>query len=199
MSSFDKGSEDGREQLGTILRSLSETYRERLRVVFSGGERLAALKYEKGEDHSVLSSAERRDWPETTVDDVLAWQEREFPELVLGRGDAADVRALCGAHPRWIRHCLEQRRRGADERQALARYDAIDQVFIPYRGDVEARRRICRWLGQDDLGEWEAWIGDELLRRLYWKNLLREEGGRIVWRSDVARDVGQRVLGCGQD
>ncbi len=199
VSSFDKGSEEGREQLGTILRSLAETYHGQLRVVFSGGERLAALKYEKGEDHSVLSSAERRDWPETTVDDVLSWQQREYSGLFFSRSEAADVRTLCGAHPRWIRHCLEQLRRGADERQALSHYDAIDQVFIPYRGNAEARRRICRWLEQDDLGEWEAWIGDELLRRLYWRNVLREEGGRIVWRSEVARDVGRRVLDCGKD
>jgi predicted MPP superfamily phosphohydrolase len=197
VSSFDKGSEEGREQLGTILRALAEAYPGQLRVVFSGGERLAALKYEKGEDHSVLSSAERHDWPETTVDDVLAWQQHEYPKLAFGRGDAKDLRALCGAHPRWIRHCLGQRQRGANEREALVRYDAIDQVFIPYRNDPEARRRICRWLGQDDLGAWEAWIGDELLRRLYWKNVLREEDGRIVWRSEVACDVGRRVLGCG--
>ncbi len=199
VSSFDRGSEEGREQLGTILRSLSETYGTRLRVVFSGGERLAALKYEKGHVHSVLSSAERLDWPEPTVDDVLAWQLRaEYPALFLDRDDAAYVRTLCGAHPRWIRHCLWLLSRDTDE-QTLAHYDAIDQVFIPYRGDAEARRRICRWLGQDDLGEWEAWIGDELLRRLYWKNVLREQDGRIVWRSEVACEVGRRVLGCGQD
>ena len=198
VSSFEKGSEEGRELLGKILRSLADTFRDRLRVVFSGGERLAALKYERGEVHSVLSSAERRDWPETTVDDVLAWQQVTYPELAFGQRDAADVRTLCGGQPRWIRHCLGVRRRGEDERRALAKYEAIDQVFLPYRGDAEARRRICGWLGQDDLGAWEAWIGNELLRRLYWKNVLREQDGRIVWRSDVARDVGRRVLGCGE-
>ncbi|MCP4659789.1 MAG: hypothetical protein GY856_30670, partial [bacterium] len=171
-------------------------YGQALMVVLVGGERLAALKYEN-EALSVLSSARRLDWPEATADDLPAWQRRELPELALGRGDAEELRALCGGHPRWVRFCLERRRRRvADERRALGDYDEIWRIFTPYRSDTSARRRICRWLDEDDLGPAEPWIADELKRHLYWKSALRTEDGRIVWRSQVVREVGRRVLEC---
>ncbi len=195
ISRFEKGSEEGRRQLGAVLRALSERYGQALMVVLVGGERLAALKYEN-EALSVLSSARRLDWPEATADDVLVWQRREFPELALSRSDAEEIRALCGGQPRWVRFCLERRRRRvADERRALADCDEIWRIFTPYRSDAEARRRICRWLSEDDLGPAEPWIADELKRRLYWRSALRTAEGRLVWRSEVVSDVGRRVLG----
>ncbi len=114
---FERGSEAGRQQLGTILRALSEIHGRQFSAVLLGGEQLAALKYQPGYT-SMLSSATRLDWPEPDAEDVLAWQQREYPEQNLSRAEAEDILKLCGGHPRLVRHLLDRRGRGEPEREA---------------------------------------------------------------------------------
>ncbi len=197
VSGFEKGSAEGRRQLGAVLRTLSDCHGPALAVVLSGGEQLAALKYQDGRT-SVLNAAERLDWPEPTADDVRVWQRRDFPGLTFGRRDAGELLELCGGHPRLVRFCLDPRRRGApgSERAALADYDVVWQLFTPYQESAEAPQ-VCEWLWRDDLGREQRWIGDGLLRRLYWTGALANRAGRLVWRCNVVREVGRLVLGCG--
>ena len=195
MSCLEDGSEEGRCQLANILRALLDTYLTSLSVVLSGGERLLALKYEQGA-LSLLNFASQINWPEATGDDILAWQRLELPVLSLSLHDAEEIRGLCGGNPRWIRYALEQRQQGVGTRDALDDYDEIWRIFTPHRGKVDDRRRICQWLGKPDLEAAEPWISDALMRRLYWRSALRAEGGRLVWRSDVVREVGRKALRC---
>ncbi len=200
VNGFEHGSELGRRQLAGTLRRHSERHGLGLKVVLCGGERLAELKYAQGQ-MSLLNLAEELVWPETSVADVLAWQWRHLSGLELGQEDAQRLLALCGGHPRLVRHCLEARRRDPDagegaDRRALEDYAFLWQLFTPFRAVEEERERLCSWLAGPDLGVAEPWPADPLLRRLYWNNLLVERQRRFLWRCRVLREVGQRVLGC---
>ena len=46
------------------------------------------------------------------------------------------------------------------------------------------------------LGKYEPWPTDELLRRLYWNNLITRQGQDFVWRCDFIREIGRDLLGC---
>lgn len=199
VNGFEKGSTEGRRRLSMELRSLSERHGSALWVVLCGGEQLAALKYEHGEE-SLLNLAERLDWPEPGADDVIAWQQRGFPDLELGRQDAEDLLKRCGGDRRLVRICLEHRRRGDTKDEAKAfRYaceDLYTAVFQAYSADPKARKKICGWLRRNDLGPHRPWIQDPLLRRLYWRNALTVRDRRLEWRCEAIRDLGRRVLKC---
>jgi hypothetical protein len=199
---FENGSETGRAKLGGILRSLSERYPGDLQVVLCGGERLAELKYARG-NMSLLNCAEVVRWPELTAEDVLAWHRRDDPDGSLDADAAAEILEICGGHPRLVAFCLERHRRqpwtrspNHDELQPLRQYDVIWQLFTPHRENPAARDRIRAWLAEDDLGPDDPWPADSLLRRLYWSNVLTGRDGRLTWRCDLLREVGRRVLSC---
>ncbi len=108
-SGFENGSETGRRELAGVLRTLNEgRHGHRLQIVLCGGERLAELKY--GPAHlSLLSSADVLEWPELSAADVIAQQQRDFPDLALDDAEAQSMLTLCGGHPRLLRHCLQHR------------------------------------------------------------------------------------------
>lgn len=199
VSGFENGSESGRREFAGTLRGLGDRHASRLRVVLCGGERLAELKYGP-EELSLLNLAEQLSWPEPTVADVVAWQQRDDPDSELDAAWAREVLELCGGHPRLIRHCLRCRQEHPHMsmdacREALRRYPFLTQLFLPYRG-TDDQRQVCAWLARGDLGEDEPWPENLLVRRLYWGNLLAARQGRLSWRCGVLRDEGRRVLGC---
>ncbi len=55
---------------------------------------------------------------------------------------------------------------------------------------------MCGLLKKDVLGRYDAWPQNELLRRLYWQNLIVPREGWFVWRCDFVRDTGLELLGC---
>jgi hypothetical protein len=110
--------------------------------------------------------------------------------------------SAAGGHPRLILWCLEQRHRNKggkalDYRWLLAHSPFMHQAFTPFKPDPEAVRRVCGLLSADDLGPDQPYLGDPLLRQLYWKNLIHPVGGGLCWRSAAIRDGGLGVLGCG--
>ncbi len=203
VSSFEQGSDTGRRKLAGVLRSLSERHTQRLQVVLCGGERLAELRYGPA-DLSLLNHAEVLLWPELTVADVLVWQEaRDCPDSPpVGEDEAQALLTVCGGHPRLLRHCLQQRchyreTAGLDWRRILEQYRFLSDVFLPYREDAPVSQRLCQWLNREELGPFDDWPADRLLRQLYWNNLLVERERRFVWRCEILRAAGRRVLGCG--
>ncbi len=198
VSGFENGSASGRRELAGVLRGLGERHGSRLRVVLCGGEGLAEHKYLHG-SMSLLNHAEELAWPEPTVEDVVAWQARDFPGTVLDDDEARTILELAGGHPRLVRHLLQCRERqpeSSDYRQALKEYSFVRELFLPYRGDVAAMSRICDWLTRSEIGDVEPWLEDELLRRLYWSNVLVGCGRCLRWRCEVLREAGRQVLRC---
>ena len=127
---------------------------------------------------------------------------------VLNTDEAASMLRLTGGHPQLLNFCLELRReRGRlDEHsslETLARCEAVYQAFVPFRSHTQAAGRLCKWLQQEDLGPFERYSSDALLRDLYWKNLLARRSvdgdDRFYWRCEALRQGGLRVLGCAKE
>jgi hypothetical protein len=49
-------------------------------------------------------------------------------------------------------------------------------------------------LKRDDLGHFELWPLQMLVRRLYWEGLLVEHAGRFRWRCELIKLIGREVL-----
>ena len=192
VSGFEHGSSEGRDRVGKAFRALTERHGQRLWVALCGGQRLAALKYEAGA-MSVLSSVERLDWPELTVEDVLIWQGRDYPDHEVDRSMAEQLLEKSGGYPHLIRPCLAGRRSGVDNRSQI---ELIKIIFASYKDSPDDRERICGWLRARDVGLAKLWIEDPLLRSLFEKNLLVATEGRLRWRSEIIHQTGILVLGC---
>jgi hypothetical protein len=191
VTGFERGADAGRRELGLVLRSLAERHGTALSVVLSGGERLAALKYEQGRD-SLLNFAERLDWPELTIGGVLALQCRDFPLREIGRFDAESLLDRSGGHPRLLRTLFEH---FDDEDDELALdFECENLYYSVFHSCKDEASKVREWLQKYDLGRHRPWLDDALLRRLYWCNALAVRQGRLVWRCAAVRDVGREVL-----
>ena len=199
VSGFENGSDTGRRELAGVLRTLNERHPQTLRIVLSGGERLAELKYAAG-DLSLLNHADVLEWPEYTSADVLNLQQRYFPDLPSDETEAQRQLELCGGHPRLLRQCMQMRWHNpgletTDYLEGLKESHFAAQLFTPFRQDSSAQEWLCAQLEKPDLGPAQVWPNNGLLRRLYWKNLLAVRKRRYVWRCDLLREVGREVLG----
>jgi hypothetical protein len=200
ISGLGKCSDAGREHLAGIIRSLADFHGDALRVVLAGDERLAELKYAKG-DLSLLSHAEPCHWPEFNAGDLLALARRSRPILELDLQEALAILEGTGGHPRLIQEALRCLAHGSDIAECIGALAGSRQIeaqltaLIQDRADAE---KIQAWLKQDDLGPYCEWLRDPLLRRLYWRNLLRAAGSpgthRLVWRCPVIVEVGRRLF-----
>jgi len=188
VTDLSKCSDIGRERLAGILRSLSEARGNALHTVLVGGEGLAKLKYAQG-DLSLLSHAEPMNWPELNTGDLMALARQGRPSFDLALEEARAILKATGGHPRLIQNVLWCRAKGTVLEtciRELANSRQIEAQFVALTRDSRDAQQIAAWLGQDELGPYQGWTPDLLLRRLYWKNLLRAEGPtgaeRLVWR-----------------
>nr|VFJ93403.1 MAG: hypothetical protein BECKLFY1418A_GA0070994_103116 [Candidatus Kentron sp. LFY] len=198
------GSPDGRQALARMLRNLNERYGEQLRIVLCGSEQLAALRFADGK-HSLLNGAEALYWPEPTVADLRNWRQA-FPGSEEVPGATSDelppevaegFLAVTGGHPQLLHKCLRQWMRAEDSDCAgLVRRDLdLAALFTRYRqGEAGERSRLRDWLNRERIASYDYWPGDDLLRRLFWDNLLAERDGMFAWRCGGIRDIGIRVM-----
>jgi len=197
MTRLEEGSAEGRQALSRALRNLSERYSDWLKVVLCGAERLLELRFKEGH-LSPLRNATTLLWPEPTVADILNWQPPEAGSLT--EEDASLLLRLSGGNVRLIQQGLKMLRPSAPLNIAAVaeklRQDAILRArFAAYREHGEAER-VTSLLKRDDLGRYEQWPIQTLLRRLYWDGLLEERQGRLRWRCELIRLIGREVMGA---
>jgi hypothetical protein len=197
MTRLEEGSQDGRQALSRALRNLSERYSDWLKIVLCGSERLLELRFKEGH-LSPLRNATTLLWPEPTVADILSWQPPETGSLTAE--EASVVLRLTGGNVRLIDQALKMLRPGVPLNmpavaEKLRQDPLLRSRFAACRehGDGE---RVASLLKRDDLGRYEQWPIQTLLRRLYWDGLLAERQGRFRWRCELIRLVGREVLGC---
>ncbi len=202
VSSFENGCKNGQEELAGVLRSLNERYANELRVLICGGEKLVDLYYNG--DLSYLNHAEIHKWPEFTVADVHLIQRQLYPEQNIDDDMAQTLLDVSGGHPRLLQHCLNLCQKN-DSFNVAACYETllqspfVWQIFAPFRKDAANKQELCQLLAQHEVGPAQTYLFDPLLRRLYWKNLLkRNDKRRLVWRCEVFRKAGWQILGCEQ-
>lgn len=198
---FENAHPEYRYRMAKVLRSLTEQYRRQFRLVMVGGEQLAELRYARG-DMSLLNHAQEIRLPEMGLADLQHTLASEFADLQLDAAALQRLLALTGQHPRLIQHCLEEGIPDPQEcEDALEVSPYIVQLFSVFLNDSSKREYICELLEKEHLGRYSPWLIDEVVRGLYWSNLLtvREVEPRkrqLVWRCELIRRTGRAALGC---
>jgi len=187
----EKGDGTRAYELAGMLRNLLEL-EEKLRVLLLGDQKLVELRYGEGR-LSLLSGITNEQWPELRVEDV----RQLYPVLDVDTAQA--FLEMSGGLPKLLEQCweyFEKRLSFADYPERLQKSASLVDAFMPFTDKSAERQQICQWLAREDLGPTETYIRDDLLRRLYWSNLLATRNGRLVWRCEVIRKAGQEILAC---
>jgi hypothetical protein len=187
------------EMLCGSLRVLNERYNH-FRVLMYGGERLCEMRYARGR-LSYLSHAEEELWPEPGVSDILT----EASSYGCGNLDQSTLnilQELTGGHFGILRELLGLVKHGEQSRDAFA--DAVmDSPTIwaavaPFRDSDEGCEFLAEAARGEDLGKAERFIKHEILRHIYWSNLItRRKSGvllRLVWRSPTIQEAVRRIV-----
>ena len=195
VTGFENGTELARAELAGELRGLLEEHPFELKLLVIGGERLAAMKYQHGA-MSFLNKLEEMRLPQANQRDVREIYLQRYPGLQLTDAQVQTMLDFTGQHPRLLEACLLALRQGQNDWQTSVRHGALpSQLFTRFRSDADAVP-LCGLLKQTTLGRYDVWPQDELVRRLYWQNLITDCRGQFVWRCDFIRDTGLEILGC---
>jgi hypothetical protein len=204
ISGFENGSETARKELAGVLRNISSRPASHVRMALFGGERLAELKFRYG-DHSLLSHADVHEWPELSVPEVLAIQKEQYPDMAIDEKTAMTLLKVSGGHPLLLDRCLALWHEAKDSTEsdyyeALVDDSAVWQLITPFLNDPSTVARMCEFLKNEELCPYRSYIHDDLIRKLYWKNLITKRGkGRhrsLFWRCSAIIEVGRMVLQC---
>ncbi len=194
VTGFENGDEISRAELAGEMRQLHETF-STFHTVMMGSEKLAALKYAHG-SMSLLNIAEELTIPTVSHEDLQLIFQQLYPNIQLSPKQIQELIAFTGCQPRLLHFCLQQ---GADStktaKDKLLNSPLPSQLFTRFRDEQDALR-LCGLLQNVSLGQFEPWPSDELLRRLYWNNLITRQGQNLVWRCDFIRETGLGLLGC---
>jgi hypothetical protein len=207
ISRFEHGAQSTQQQLAGMMRSLNESHANQLHIILGGGEKLAELKYIYG-SHSLLNIAQESHWPELERADVYALRDNCCPDLAMDDEDADHLLAESGGHPNLLQKCVqlyqnEPTLRWQDYSATLSLDPLAWQIFTPFVQNRKHLQQLHEWLAQEQVAPVSTLYsyGDkrnELLRRLYWKNLLvlrPNEGQKyLCWRSEALRSVGQSLI-----
>lgn len=196
VTGFENGAEDARQEWSMELRGLLEKYPLEVRLVIIGGERLAAMKYEHGA-MSFLNKLEEVPLPSVCIEDIRALYLARHNGLAVNDTTLQEILQFSGQHPRLVETCLRALERGQTDWQAVVMASSLPaQLFARFQNAAE-RSELCAKLRSEELGWYTTWPQDELVRRLYWQNLLRSnDQGRLVWRCELIKRLGREMLGC---
>jgi hypothetical protein len=195
ISGFENGSESVRQELAGELRGLLETHPAQLKLIIMGGKRLAALKYEQGA-HSLLNQIDEQRIPPLQLADLKDIYLHRFPDLEFSKDELQIMLDFTGQHPRLLEACFQALQLGkTDWQKHISDNGILSQLYAPFQSRSD-REAICQLLKQQQLGRYIAWLDNELLRCLYWQNLITDRNGQLVWRCDLIRNAGKELLGC---
>lgn len=182
-------------EFASLLRNLLET--TKLRVLLSGGQKLAELKFADG-DLSLLNNADVKEYPELTVAHLQHWQNKT-PAKKFNHQELQTLLAMTGGHPILLQRCLEYRSKNSklaidDYPQQLKQEPQLIAAFTRFQKNPQQVQQLREWLAQLDIMPAHPYIFDGLLREVYWLNLLVERNNRLVWRCEIVREVGESIL-----
>jgi hypothetical protein len=180
------------EALCGALRALNEQFAN-LRVLLCGGERLCEMRYAAGA-LSYLSHAQEEIWPEPGPAEIIA-EARAQDYSELNSQTLKEIADVSGGHRGLVRELVAVARRGEQSRSALEQVVADSPILWaavePFRRNEEVSQILRGYVSREDLGKAERFIGNPMLRRLFWLNLLAqrriENRHRITWRSPAIR------------
>jgi hypothetical protein len=204
ISGFENSYNRGQEEFAGVLRSLNERFPEKLRILVSGGEKLADLIYTGV--LSYLNHAEIVEWPELTAANVLRRGKALYPDMSIDDKTAEMLLDMSGGHPGILEYCLGLYSRNPrftkeDLADVLVKLPYVWQLFGPFTQTPEKIQRLCQLFNQEDLGPAHPYLYSPFLRQLYWRNLLKRSSikNRLTWRGDALRIAAKRILGCKEE
>ena len=196
ISRLTKGNDARAHEFASVLRGLLET--TQLHLLLCGGQKLAELKFADGSS-SLLNCAGVEEWPELTISDTQRLHQQLFPAHSLSKEKAQLLLTVSGGHPTLLHSCLEYHEQGmnADEYAQRLKQDAIlVTAFAKFKKNTSQCQQLCEWLQQVDVAPAQPYLFDDLLREIYWANLLVKQHNRLEWRCEVVREAGLEILAC---
>jgi len=185
ITGFEKLHENIRYLFAETLRGLHEEYSGLFRLIIFGEEKLVKLKY-GDKDHSYFNTFYEKIIPPPSYYD---WKKRyEY----LNENIYKDIEYLTGGHSKLVEFCLKNGAKNAKECKKLIEESYLKtDLFKGYQ-----KEKFCKLLKSDILGDFHPFCDDENLYRLYWDNLIVEERGKFVWRSNFIKELAKKVLKC---
>jgi hypothetical protein len=179
---------------------LNEKYPQTFKVLICGGEKLADMYF--GGILSYLNHAGIVEWPDFTFEDVKRIAAQRKDPISIDASTAEKLLQLSGGHPLVLDMGIDLYGKnkgftGEELEEAAKQSYQVWQLFTPFMRDNEKmRRELCALLEREDVAPAQPYIYDPLLKRLYWKNLLRRSSNRnrLYWRCDILRKVGLHIL-----
>jgi len=158
---------------------------------------------------SYLNQAQIIEWPEMTTADVLRLAGCSQPDPrdtgksmpPIDETTAKKFLEFSGGHPGILDTCFELYSQNpgftrADLIEKLALSSFLWQLLVPLCQDREKKEKIGSWLKSNEIGLYQPYLEDPLLKELYWKNLLQKDkrGKRLMWRSEALRLAVLRIM-----
>ena len=184
ISEFENGSDRYRKEFALALRPLllDNNSEYSCSIVILGRKRLAKLKYEENEEgNSPLNYFEELLIPTPTIEDYKKIENIE--------DDISHIYQLTGGHPELMKFCL--RAKSEDYQSLILNSNYGDKFFRKYHNK---RNRLLRLFEKDSLGQFSLWSQDELIRDLFWDNLIVEDGNRFKWIAPIVAKLGKRYF-----
>jgi len=203
VSRFEQGADAPREQLARIIRSAT-TSAPHFHVILCGGEKLADLKYQNGA-MSLLNHAEVKYCPELSRSEVYALSQHHFGNAsfyVLDDTLADNFLDISGGAPKLLTECFKLKQQRPDlplnnYPDKLSQCQYVYGLFTPLIQEPSNRQKVCQWVQKEEVGKAEPYIQDNVLRQLYWKNLLVEreinDEKRLFWRCEAMQKAGNQI------
>ncbi|MDM8558179.1 toll/interleukin-1 receptor domain-containing protein [Candidatus Parabeggiatoa sp. HSG14] len=207
VSRFENGTNSAQQQIAGLCRSLNETYPNQVHLIVCGGEQLAKFKYQQGKN-ALLNIAQDYRWPELERTDVYAMRDNCCQTLTLDDESANELLALSGGHPILLQKCLQLYQTDPelpwqDYPVTLSTEPSLQQLFTPFMQNTTEMQQVREWLVQEDIAPSLFLFSyghkrNDVLRRLYWKNLLAERDVNgyktLCWRCKAMRLAGKNIL-----
>lgn len=196
VTGFESASEEGRKALAGRIRAAGDRFPDKLRVCLVGGERLAAQKFQMG-GLSLLSHAHVEEWPDPDGADLSAWVRQHDLQVTLDGEACRAAIATTGGHAGLLRFSLDRwHETGGTPDWERWSYECPElwEVWYRLRGEGSSLDPLSEQLGRSDLGPRTPWPPNEVVRALYWADLLADREHRLCWRSEIIRQVGREVL-----
>ncbi len=199
VSGFEHSHQNGQEALAGLFRALNATYPDNFRILICGGEKLSDLYFTGA--LSFLNHASAPELPELSARDALHMQQAQSGASRISPEAAQALLDLTGGHPLSLKLAVGCRKPdGAVDldacKEAIENSIQIWQLFTSLLQQKTFKEMLPRMLREKSLGPSKPHLSNPLLKRLYWKNLIRinPRDKTLIWRSELLREIGEQVV-----
>ncbi len=178
VSEFENGLDEHRGTFASQLRALHQKFRGRLYTVLFGREKLASLKHKMGL-LSPLNIFEEYLLPTPTLDD--------YEKLMDDSSKIEEIYTLTGGHPELMEYCFNNL--DCDYRDLILNSNKFFDKYYDYKDE------LLELFEKEKFGYFMIWSNrDSLHRKLFWDNLIVQDGNKFRWISPIVVEIGKRYF-----